>query len=497
MLLCACCLACLGGATAEEMNLPSVQATLAFPDAWLVVTPASLSVYRAILSEAGMDMEDMEARFNSDGVVAEGWAEDYADSYRLMVREDERSQRIFDIGRATAAQRKAIAASFTDKQAWRLTSLRYQEATWQNHPTMGRFLFLRYNVVEEDEIVERGVQYFTIRNGRNYILDWTIRGRRFTNKDLAYFKGVLAGLAFTEQLPAPPLPLSLSVEGGMPTETGSGQLTLRGKTESEAGLVLSEVINGQHETLSISVANREGSFVLNASLSGEGSHELVLTASKEGYQDAQITETLLFQPGLLPINFDALPDTRHEGNSFTLSGRAPAGTQLQLLTGQRAIERRVGSNGRFSIDMDTSQSGPYSWTLIADHKGYSQRRIAIEFVREYTQEQELETMRRNAGHVSYAQLTSRNEAYKGRVLAFVGTVLEITEGEGTWFLRLDVSARNSRVPEVVVFLCSAEPTVTQDQRVTCYGLSSSAYIEQTVGGADTVIPCLLLLDLQR
>ena len=496
-LLCACCLLGLcGAARAEEMNLTSVDAKLAFPDAWLVVTPASLPVYAAILGDAGLDPVAIERRFNSDGVAAEGWSEDFSDGYRLMVREDERSQRIFDIERATAAQRKAIAASFTDKQAWRLTPLRYQEAAWQTHPTMGRFLFLRYNVLEDDEIVERGVQYFTIRNGRNYILDWTIRGRRFTNKDLAYFKGVLAGFTFTVQHPAPPLPAALSVTGGLPTESGNGQLTLRGTTEASAGLVLSRLVDDALETLSVGAANRNGTFTLHATLEDEGVYALVLTASKDGFQDTQLTSTLVFEGGLLPIHIDALPEARHEANSFTLSGKAPSGTQLQLLDGKQVISRRVGSSGTFSFQMNTASAGPYNWTLVADLKGYAQRRITIDFVREYTAEQELETMRRNAQRVAYAQLIARGEAHQGKILAYSGQVLALTEGEGTWFLRLDVSTRKNDPPEPVVFLCAEEPPVAQGQQVTCYGLVRPAYIEQEVGGADLVVPCLVLLDLQ-
>ena len=101
--LCATVCAPPQACAAQQIELDSVHARLSFPDPWLVLTPASLPVYAGILREAGMDPIAMEARFAEDGIVAEGWSEDYKDSYRLLVSEDELSRLLFDIDRASGS----------------------------------------------------------------------------------------------------------------------------------------------------------------------------------------------------------------------------------------------------------------------------------------------------------------------------------------------------------------------------------------------------------
>lgn len=493
LLLCACVAGVADRASgAQEMDLASVHATLSFPDPWLVVTAASLPVYENILQGAGLDMEAIRSRYASEGVVVEGWSEDFSDGYRLIVREDERSQRIYDIERTTAAQRKAIANSFTDRREWSLTSIRYQQAEWQQHPTMGRFLFLRYNEMDGDKVVNRGVQYFTIRNGCNYFLEWTVGTRRFTNRDLAYFKEVLKGFAFTEQLVPPLLPARLAVEGGIPTETGDGKLRMTGMSEPNATLALTRVLSdAEPELLSVGFAGEDGAFVLDCMVETEGTYQLALTASKEGCLDASLAGVLVYQKGLLPLSLEGLPEAIYYEDRCVLTGRTLPGTGIELYDGKNPVRCVADNDGRFTIELDTGAAGAHDWTLVATQRGYTDRRLSIAFIRERTQEQDRAQKKNTAQALSYNKAANHPAEYTGALLSCTGTVMDVQAGEGVWFIRLNV-ARNKKEEQPVIVLCEAEPEVAVGQRITVYGGIEGPNTELNAKGEKVYMPSLLL-----
>ncbi len=497
LLLCVCLAALFPlSVPAQDMDLPSVHAALSFPDPWLVVTPSSLPVYANLLRDAGQDPDAMEERFASDGVVAEGWSEDYSDSYRLMARTDERSQRIFDIARATLSQCNAIAASFTDTKSWQLTSIRYQHAEWKQHATTGRYLLLRYNMMDGDKVTGRGLQFFSIHNGMNYIIDWAPGSERITNRDLAKFESICAGFVLTKELPAPPLPVSLSVPDGLPQETGTGQFRLEGTADPEAGLVLTRLVSdAAPEVLTVGAANRKGEFTLVCELTAEGTYSLALTAMREGYADTTITGELLYKKGLLPVNFTALPPAIHYDDAFVLEGRAPVGTRLQLLDGKGNTPKRVGNNGRFAFTLNTAAPGAYHYTLVVSNDEYMERRIDIDFTREQTEEQAQDALLASAKNVAYARLMADPGKYADALLVYTGSVLDVTVGEGVWFIRVNVSKAKKTV-QPIVLRSDVLPEAQPGQRVVCYGQFEQLLTEQDDQAKDISYPTLRLVFLE-
>jgi len=477
-------------AAAQVIELDSVHALLSFPDPWLVVTPASLPVYAGLLRDAGLDPEAMQARFAEQGIVAEGWSETYEDSYRLMVSEDERSLALFDIERATAGERKTIANGFS---ADRSSNLRYQDTEWSRASALGWVLFLRYNVMEGGDIVGRGVQYFTIRNGKNYVLDWQLGARRVTNRDIARFKEMLDGLAFTEGPDIPPPVARLEVTGGMPKETGVAELRLQGFTEPEAGLLLTQGAGEEKATVTVGAANRRGEFTLDFTLIAQGEYDLTLTAAKDGYAETSVSGTLVYQPGWLAVNIDHVPEGVYDQASYRLSGTAPVGTELQILVGNRpAIHRKVGNDGRFGVEIDTSLPGEYNMLLIASLRGFTERRIAVDFVRAASPQEERSALKALARAATYAQLLRNPEAYEDEVMTFTGDVMEVSAGAGVWFIRLDVS-RTKKDVWPMVLVCDADPELLPGARVTFYARANSPFLEQDAAGNEITVPALTLL----
>jgi hypothetical protein len=482
------------GACAQTIALPSVSASLAFPDPWLVVTPASLPVYQAMLDEAGLNAGIMARRFASDGVAAEGYSEDFGDSFRLLVTQDARSERIFDIDRSTAAQRKAILLSYTDTRQWRLTNIRYTEGEWRQRNGLGRVLFLRYNVLDGEDIAQRGLQYLILRNGHNYVLDWAVAGRRITNRDLSRFEERLAGLAFTEVLPPPPLPAELALDRILPQESGDGNLRITGKTEPNGGVVLSHTrYEGDPPVvLSVGTAGQDGSFTLRCTLPAQGVYMLTLTATKEGCLDTEVQQMLTYQQGLLPVNFDALPGPAFGADEFILAGWTLAGAQVQLLDGRAGQQKKAGKDGRFSFKVATAQPGEYNLTLSVTKKDAKERRIPITFTRERTASHDAQDIREEAEQAPYGDLVQNPGDYVGRLLTFTGTVTQISEGTGVWFVRLNVAPGRRDAPRPLVLLFDAEPPaeLAEGARVTCYAQANSPFVEQDAQGAEVTVPSL-------
>lgn len=477
-------------ALAQQVVMEDSGAAMEFPDPWLVLSPATVRVYASVLSDAGMDAEAMAARYAQDGVVCEAWSEDFTQCLRLTLTTDERSQRIHDIERATDGERSTIKNLFeNNRYEGQKSNVRYQSASWVTHSTMGRFLLTRYNVKENDEITARGLQYFTIRNGVNYVIDWSVTGRRLTNADLTWFRqGILENFIFTVQIDPPPLPVTL--EASLPSETGNAALRLEGRTSANAGLSLT-YMDGEsaEEVLSVGSANSDGTFTLNFELPQAGVYTITLTAEKEGYTPASISGQLTYEPKLLPVNFTELPEGEVTGDMTPLSGVTVAGATLQLLTDKGVTTKRAGSTGTFSFELTTKEAGEYSYTLAVDKTGYDQRRIPVHFTRVITDQQQMQKIKDSAQRISYANLQKKSGQYLGTVMRLSGQVAEVTEGQGSWFIRLNIvkSAKGTWGSPVLIS-CGENPGIETGSNIVIYASVAEPFIEQDAEGADVTVP---------
>lgn len=478
-------------ALAQQIVMEDSGVAMEFPDPWLVLSPSTVRMYGAILQDAGMDADGMARRYAQDGVVCEAWSPDGTECLRLSVTADERSLRLHDIERATDSERKSLKELFANNRyEAQKSNVRYQSASWTTHPSMGRFLLTRYTVKENDEVTGRGLQYFTIRNGANYTIDWYLTGRRLTNADLSWFRqNVLEKFFFTVQIDPPPLPVTLNTS--LPVETGNAVLTLEGTASPNAGLTLS-CTDGESEeqVLSVGAANADGSFTLNFELEAAGIYALTLTAEKEGYMPTALSGQLTYEPRLLPVNFDRLPDGEVTSDTTQLSGTTIAGATLQLLSDKGVTKKRVGSSGTFSFELTTKDAGEHSYTLVVTLDGYDQRRIPIQFTRVITEAQRIQQIKDSAERISYANLQKHSDQHLGAVMRLSGQVSAVTEGTGgAWFIRMNIS-RNSAGEwgSPVLISCTENPGIERGSSIVVYAAVAQPYLEQSESGEDVNTP---------
>lgn len=486
-----CVLGLMPCAYAQQITMESVYAGMEFPDTWLVVSPQLLPVYEPYLLAHGLDTQEMAERYAREGIIAEAWDADFAQSMRVLVTTDTRSETIFDMDRATTAERSSLLRYYETRSNFTATPYRYQQAEWQTHSQYGRFLFLRYNTLNASgDIAERGVRYLTIKNGQNYIIDWTIPDRRFTNRDLNIFRQTLESFTFTTVLDAPPRPAVLSAQ--IPAEVSDARVELTGTATAQAGLIVTlSAGEGEGDVVSVGSANDNGAFSIFFDLPGEGTYHVTLTASRTGYADTSIRQTLTYQASLLPVSIDAWPDDPWTQDTFTLSGETLPGSQLQLLSDKGLVTKRPNASGRFSFELNTPDAGEHQYTLVVTNGRYTQRRFPFTVNRAYTDEQVLDAIKRTAVSISYRNLQQSPGEYAGQVMRLSGYVSEITQGEGICFIRLMLSRGTQDVwTTPVLIACEQAPDgLVQGERAVVYGYVADPYYERgTEESADTVVP---------
>lgn len=477
-------------ALAQQVVMEDAGVAMEFPDPWLVLSPATVRVYADLLADAGLDAAAMAERYKQDGVVCEAWSEDFTQSLRLCVTSDERSQRIHDIERATSSERSQLASLFeNNRYEGQKSNVRYQSASWLTHLSMGRFLLLRYNVRENDEIVARGLQYFTIRNGVNYVIDWQVSGRSLTNADLTWFRQeILENFLFTVQIDPPPLPVTLEV--ALPTETGSADLTVSGTASANATLTLSGVCGeGEQTVLAQGEASSGGSFTLSFTLPQEGEYFLTLRAEKEGYAPASASGQLTYEARLLPVNFTQLPTGDVTTDTTALSGTTLSGASIQLLSEKGLVTRRVGSSGAFSFELTSDTEGVHEYTLVVTLDGYDQRRIPITFTRVITDAQRMQAIKDSAVRLSYATLQTRSDEHAGEVMRLSGQVAEVTQGDGVWFVRMNITQdTRGNWSSPVLITCADNPGIESGSNIVIYASVAEPFVEQDLEGQDVLVP---------
>ena len=476
-------------ACAQTITMEDIYAQIDFPDTWLVLSPQLLRVYEPLLSQHGFDVNGMAERYESEGVIAEAWDADFAQSMRVMVTRDERAQTLFTLDRSTTAERNSMAKYYQTASNFSSTPYRFKQVEWQKHSQYGRFLFLRYNVVDEDgDITERGVRYITIQNGMNYIIDWTIPDRRFTNNDLSRFKALLETFAFTAALEAPPLPAQLSAD--IPAEVSSAHVELSGTASSSASIYVT-LSDGESasEVISVGMADANGSFSIFFDLPAEGSYTVILTAKKDGYADTSIRQTLVYEGSLLPVSIDAWPADPWTEDTFTLTGTTLPGSELQLVTDIGLVKKKPNADGSFKFELNTPEAKTYNYTLIVNNGKYTQRRFPFTINRVYTQSQELSRIKKSAVSISYRNLQTKADQYLGQVMRLSGYVSEITQGEGVTFVRLMLSRNTKGVwTTPVIIACEEAPELTEGERAVIYGYVASPYYEQSGEESNVAVP---------
>ena len=492
-----CLLALLGpvSAGAQRITMDEGHVSFDYPDEMLVVSPQLCGVYAPLLEDAGIDPEVLAEEMRAQGVLTRAYARDFHSSLSVIVREDDLSREIFDIASVTDSQRGTLRRRVEGDRLWEKTGLRAQDSEWQKEN--GEYwLYVHYSVTSADKMMGRGLRYITVKNGMYIMLDWQRDGKqRFTGRDLNTFRSRLSAFTLTEQLDRPVQTVKLDTQ--IPEETTTDVVTITG-TATPGASVTAEQVNafGEKKLMMETIASNSGRFSLEAKLQEEGVTEIMLTASKEGMNDAVVNGSIAYSTKTLPVS--GVEESMVVSTDVTvLSGSTLAGVQIQLVTPFGLAKKRSGNDGSFSFDLTTEEEGTYSYTLILDKKGYNQRRVPFTITREMTNDQEKERIRQTAVKLSYKTLQKDLEENRGAVMRLYGPVSEVSGSGSTQYIRMKYSKDQNGWTNDVVIVASHDLGVKEGDMLTAVVKVDGVYSEQNASGAETLVPRFELLFVDR
>ena len=495
LLALAACLLLGRAALAQTVTMPAAYCSFDYPGSWLVLSPQRCTIYEPVLTRMGLDADAMAEEMEARGVLTRAIPESGGEALSVIIRTDAASEAIYDISEASDEQRRSLKSRALDDRLWERTGYRAQDAAWQIEG--GRYwLFVHYAETDQGNVLSRGLRYFTIRNGMYLELDWNLTGRRFTNRDLAAFRNRLSDFAFLEIGTPPARHTALECE--LPTETNEAALRLAGTATPRSALLLTaDDGKGNAETLCEEEAEADGRFVLEVMLPREGTWHLTLTAQAEGREAAVLDSDVAYSEKTLPVS--GIRETMiSTGDKFMVSGKTLSGASLQLVTPYGVTKKRTDKDGAFSFELTTRDVGSYSYTLLIDRKGYSQRRLPFTVVREQTDEQERQAIRDRAVRISYAELSRDLAKNRGSILNLYGYVEAVSEAGESRYVRLLYSRdkKNGWFNPVILVSDTATGAGPGDL-LTCTAEVEGVDEEEDAHGETVHVPRLRLLFVDR
>ncbi|MDR0897120.1 MAG: hypothetical protein LBN04_04615 [Oscillospiraceae bacterium] len=456
---------------AERHTVAEIALSTAFPSGWTVVTPDTLTEKTRAAFD-GSTLESAALLMRAEGRYLAALSK--AGDARLSVIAqpgDETAAIYCDIDRYTSQMRTAIANAFLDREAWAATGIRYSEAEWTNRSGQGRILRLRYTVREGENIVARGLQAYTIRNGLAITLDLRVTGRSITGAESALFDQFVDDTVFPLSLNMPPLPVGIALDSPIPTETDKATLVLRGDTTPGAAVKASlEQTDGQTLPLGEDKATNSGNFRIDVELPAEGEYRLFLQASLEGYADSETTGLISYQADRIPVTLIEYPAGIASGKTLTVKGKTISGVSIQCLEGAFIKKGRSDSNGNFSFTLDPAPQGERTVTLSLTKKGYDDRRVTISFDRQWGMADLCDYLDGKVQLLSYANFTGNPAKYTGRLVRYSGHVVALSQSGTRTYVQfaLEQRADGSYKNHIVAYTDGEMPALREGQQAKIY-----------------------------
>ena len=495
LLLCLLLCAIVHIGVAQSIRMEAGSLAFEYPDDWLVLSPQLTYVYEPLLSEAGISAEDLASDMQRQNILSCAYNADYSQHVAVSVWETEYSQQMFDISRASTADRRSLRRQTENNSLYNVSGYRTQDAEWQ---TVGEryWLYSHYLITTGGETIGRGLRYLTIHNGQYVALDWQIGSGRFSNRDLASFKTQVRGLTFTREMEEPMKAVRLEAE--LPTETNRSLITISG-TATPGATVTLEVENERmnRRTVGETTAGAKGSFKLEYVLEYEGESELILHAHAEEMIDSTLTGWITYNSKTLPVSGIEENQTTTE-DTVILTGKTLAGAQLQLVTPFGLSKKRAGNDGSFSFELNTKEEGTYEYTLLLEKSGYVQRRVPFVIVRIKTDDQQKADIRKSAVKIAYKDLQKGLESNNGKIMNLYGLVTEVSSGGDLTYIRMQYSKTSGGKWINPVILVSETPEeVKAGEFISVVAEVDGIYEEQDSAGNDINVPRLNLLFIDR
>ena len=474
------CLACLlllltASALAETYTFNEFHATIDIPgDYSQVLTQYNLSSKADWLSAQGMDYDATMNEFESEGVFLKAFDEKNNRTFVLTAVKDPDSQMYFDLNLQSEAMRKEFRTNHTNGVGYAIIGYTYSTAQWGNYGgTTLRFLRTKYRLRQDGQQVCTGFQRRTIRNGYTITLDMQVRGREAKDADNSALETLMKSFKFTEILPMPKAPVTLSISSAPPTETNDDTFTVKGKTDKNASVNINVVSLGSGGSKSYpATVSKNGSFSAKITLSAQGVYSITITSTTDEGNSFSRLYSVTYQKGMLPVDITLSPAALL-ADETVISGSTIRGAKTQLSVSGPVNFSKTATSQTFKFKIDTSAPGTYQFILAVTKKGLVDRVFTYTAERKYTEEELAAKVRSSAKRVTYQQLSKSTS--EGKNVVFTGYVASINPSINEWVLTVAMSKNGDSYKNNVYVISKTDPNVAEGAQVQVYGTYTGKY----------------------
>ncbi len=226
-----------------------------------------------------------------------------------------------------------------------------------------------------------------------------------------------------------PVPLQLSAELSKDTVTQGDIVTVSATVNDDLenpieGATVTATI-GDFEVLILFSDQGNGDYLaeIDTSIVGRGSHEIVVTAEKEGYGPSQTSVTLTVETLRMQMTIQLSKETVRRGdrlgvsaNIKDLAGNYVQGATVTVYLDDKAVDLVDQGDGEYQVDIDTSdvQQGTYTIIVSAHKDGYESTDVS-------------ETLKVETRILQVTIQLSTDTATQGDIITVSATVKDLTE----------------------------------------------------------------------
>ena len=492
----------LGAASADTFVMDALFASVEIPaeEFPIILEPDTLSEYAEWLDAQGKSMEDVSNDMLKRGVLMQCWNNEGDLCFELTASQSQQTEMVFDVNEQSEAVRREYRLSHSPRNVYSAMGYDFTSANWKNVKS-GRFLVLDYIRRDAGEVLYRGLMRRTIRNGYEITLDLQVFGRSATSKDTKVLDKIWNTFQFIEVKPMPPIASAqISLSKTPPEETNEPSFALEG-TAAE-GVKLTAVVMGltyPDPMLFDAVVGSAGKFKLPITLPKEGVFLITVTGEYQGEDVIELAYPVTYQRMLLAVNVTSeVPETLTT-SELTIEGYSVQGASIQAFqTGEAVQQKRVGGEGKFTVKFKIDEEGPCEVALVFSKKDLTDRRVVYTVNRKWTDEDMLTQLEKQAIKPGYLALIKKMKEYEGRVMGYRAYLVSVNKSGEDWIAQMALTKDKGAYGEMIVVVCSEEPTFRIGDRVmmygTCVGMSLGVSNEDDVlTDTGSSYPCFDLL----
>lgn len=480
-------------------NFEPIWATASFPEGYILLTPTNLSGHQEWLSANSKDQDTLLKDWEDRGVLVQAWSPDADVCIEVSAIMDEEAKRWFNIDEQSTATRASYRKNQSTGDANKALGYTMVNAEWKKY-TSGRFLLMQYKKVYNG-VETAGYLRRTIRNGYTVTVDYQVFDRALKkSKDLTAINNFMSSFAFTQTKPVPATTVGkLEFTSAPPEETNTGKFTVTGVTT--AGVELTGTLMRMADPSPIhvtDVATKNGKFSLSVQLPTEGIWLMTVTVERDGTTIAeQVFDPTTYQKDLLPVNLDnPIPEQFNEDETV-ISGKTIKNVTVQCIvtTPTTTFDKLVKTNnsGVFKFKVPTAEEAEYNITLVFQKKQYSTRRFTYTAIRELTENDIRNQVRKDAVKPAYSTLTKKIAGYTGKNMVYNVWITDIQQAGDQWviFAAMNKSGKGTYKNKIII-LSDEDPQLSLDTQVKFYGTCTGTHQIQSEEGTEA-LPCFDLL----